>query len=165
MIEAIKNRRSIRKFKVTKLVSQEHIEILLEAAMFAPNAGNYRPWEFIVITNREVLDKFAVNFDYMEMCKTATAAIVVLGNLEKSPRFFPQDCSAATQNIMLAAYELGLGTCWCGIYPKEEKMKTLTDMLSIDEKKAPFCVIAVGYPDESPEARGSFEKDRVTYIE
>jgi nitroreductase len=164
MIETIKNRRSIRKFIPDKPILPEHINVILEAAMFAPSAGNYRPWEFIVVTNGEVLRRFAKTFSYMQMFETAPAAIVVVANVEKSPRFFPQDCGAATQNIMLAAYELGFGTCWCGFYPKEDKMNLLSDMLSIDTNKVPFCVIAVGIPDEAPEARGFYEPEKVIYL-
>jgi len=99
------------------------------------------------------------------MFATATVAIVVTAVHKKSPKFFPQDCSAATQNILLAAHGRGLGTCWCGFYPKEEKMKAISDMFAIDETRTPFCVIAVGVPDEMPEAQGFFEKEKVRFFE
>jgi nitroreductase len=166
MINTIKDRRSIRKFTDTP-VTKEHMNILLEAAMLAPSARNARPWEFIVITNREILDNIGEQFTTMHMCKTATAAIVMVAvpELEKAPGMFPQDCGAATQNILLAAQELGLGTCWCGVYPREERMKSITEILSIGSSRIPFCVIAIGHPDEAPEQKGFFEESKVSYIE
>ena len=166
MLELIKTRRSIRKFKLGHHVTTGQLNILLEAAMLAPSACNARPWEFIAITKRDILDKIADNYPNAHMCKTAAAAIIIVAvpGLEKSEGFFPQDCGAATQNILLAAHEMGLGACWCGFYPKEERMKSLAQMLSIDSSKIAFCVIAIGVPDENPEQRGFFEKEKVTYI-
>ncbi|MCL2837793.1 MAG: nitroreductase family protein [Oscillospiraceae bacterium] len=166
MQEAIKNRRSIRKFKVDKLVTKEQLNQMLEAAMLAPSACNARPWEFVAVTKRSVLDEIARIHPYAKMCETATAAIVVVATPkdEFSAEFFPQDCGAATQNILLEAAAMGLGTCWCGIYPIEDRKAHFCELLSIAEEKIPFCIIAIGYPDEEPEARGFFEEAKVTYI-
>ena len=164
MLESIKARRSIRKYKVDEQVTRKQIDTLLEAAMFAPSAGNFRPWEFIVVTKRETLDSIAKSFTYTKMCETASAAIIVIAIPEKSKNYFPQDCSAATQNILLAAHTIGLGTCWCGIYPNQGRMKVLENILLLEPKKVPFCIIAVGVPDEAPDARGFFEKEKVTYM-
>lgn len=164
MLDTIKNRRSIRKYKSDMPVTQKQIGTLLEAAMYAPSAGNSRPWEFIVVTQRELLNNIAKSFDYAKMCETATAVIVVAAIPEKSRNHFPADCAAATQNILLAAHELGLGACWCGMYPNKEKMQLLASLLSVDSSAILFCVIAIGIPDESPDARGFYEKEKVTYI-
>ncbi|MCL2512407.1 MAG: nitroreductase family protein [Oscillospiraceae bacterium] len=166
MSELIKNRRSIRKFKAGKAVTQEQLDILLEAAMLAPSARNSRPWEFIVVTKRDILDKIAELHPNAHMCASATAAIIVVaipqdGGLEG---YFPQDCGAATQNILLEAVALGLGACWCGIYPREERTASLAALLDIPDGKIPFNVIAVGVPDENPEQKGFFEAEKIKYF-
>ncbi|MDR2403344.1 MAG: nitroreductase family protein [Spirochaetaceae bacterium] len=157
--EAIHARRSIRKYKKAE-VTQAQIDALLEAAMLAPSANNSRPWEFVVVQSREQLDKIVQIHPYAGMLREASLAIVVCARVESD--FFPQDCGAAVENILLQAVELGLGTCWCGVYPVEKLVKGLREALNI--KSVPFCVIAAGVPDESPKARGFYDKERVTYI-
>jgi len=164
----IESRQSIRKFKTDKPVTREQLNRLLEAAMFAPSACNTRPWEFIAITKRETLNAIANIHPYAKMCETATAAIIVVaipqtGTMPEG--YFPQDCAAATQNILLEAVSIGLGACWCGVYPKEERISSIRDLLKIPEPKIPFNVIAIGAPDESPVKRGFFEEAKVTYID
>ena len=166
--ELIEKRRSIRKFKTEKKVSKEELRALLEAAMLAPSACNTRPWEFIVITRREILDKIAQLHPQAGMCKTAQAAIVVVaipqydqGALD----FYPQDCAAATQNILLQAVALGLGTCWCGVFPKVERIDIYRQLFDIRDPKIPFNIIAIGIPDEQPARKGFFKESKVTYIE
>jgi nitroreductase len=167
MNQLIENRRSIRKFQSGKPVTKDQLNRLLEAAMSAPSACNSRPWEFIAVTKREILNEIARIHPYAKMCETAAAAIIVVaipqtGNPEG---YFPQDCGAATQNILLEAVSMGLGTCWCGVYPKETRVSSIRDLLNIREPKIPFNVIAIGTPDESPDKRGFFEESKVTYID
>lgn len=163
----IQSRRSIRKFKSDQAVSRQQLDRLLEAAMLAPSACNSRPWEFIAITKRETLDQIARVHPYAKMCASATAAIVVvaLPQSDMPEGYFPQDCAAATQNILLQAVGLGLGTCWCGVYPKSDNMAAIRTLFDIREPRIPFCVIAVGTPDENPAPRGFFDKTKATYIE
>jgi len=118
MGELIENRRSIRKFRADVPVSREQLDQMLEAAMLAPSACNTRPWEFIAVTKRETLDAIAGIHPYAKMCATATAAIIIVAIPQTQPLpadFYPQDCGAATQNILLEAVSMGLGTCWCGV--------------------------------------------------
>ena len=166
MIKAIETRRSIRKYDPSKQVTEEQLKQLLTAAMLAPSARNSRPWEFIAITCRETLDEIVRIHPYAQMCKTATAAIIVVGlPQDDGPSgYFAQDCGAATQNILLEAADMGLGTCWCGVFPREERIGPFVELFKIPENKIPFCVIAVGYPDESPAPRGSYEDSKVTFI-
>jgi len=168
VFEAIEKRRSIRKFKPDKPVTTEQLDRLLHAAMLAPSACNTRPWEFIAVTKREILDEIARIHPYAKMCKTATAAIIVVALPQEEPElpkgFYPQDCGAATENILLEAVDMGLGTCWCGVYPKEDRIAEMTELFGIREPKIPFCIIAIGTPDENPKIRGSYEKSKVTYI-
>jgi nitroreductase len=100
------------------------------------------------------------------MCATATAAIIVVAipQTGNPVGYFPQDCGAATQNILLEAVSLGLGCCWCGVYPREERIASIRKLFNIEEPKIPFNVIAIGTPDESPERRGFFDETRVMYI-
>jgi len=168
MNQLIQNRQSIRKFQADKPVTREQLNMMLEAAMFAPSACNTRPWEFIAITKREILNAIASVHPYAKMCETATAAIIVVvipqdGIMPEG--FFPQDCAAATQNILLEAVSMGLGTCWCGVYPKEERIGSIRKLLNIPESKIPFNVIAIGIPDESPVKRGFFEEKKVSYVD
>ena len=167
MNELIEKRRSVRKYRPGKPVTREQLNGMLEAAMAAPSACNSRPWEFIAITKREMLDEIARIHPYAKMCETATAAIVVVAVPQKGrpEGYYPQDCAAATQNILLEAVSLGLGTCWCGVYPKEERIADISRLLNISEPKIPFNIIAIGSPDESPEQRGFFEESKVSYIE
>jgi len=167
MNELIENRRSIRKYIPGKPVTREQLDRLLGAAMMAPSACNSRPWEFIAITKRETLDYIAEIHPYASMCKTASAAIIVVAvpQTGRPEGYFPQDCGAATQNILLEAVSMGLGTCWCGVYPRNERITSLREYFGIPENKIPFNVIAIGTPDEKPDRRGFFEAGRVRYIE
>jgi nitroreductase len=100
------------------------------------------------------------------MCETATAAIIVVAmpQTELAEGFYPQDCGAVTENILIEAAAMGLGTCWCGVYPKDERIAEMEELFDIKKPKIPFCVIAIGYPDENPESRGSYEESKVKFI-
>ncbi|MDR0316795.1 MAG: nitroreductase family protein [Treponema sp.] len=160
-------RRSIRKYQSDKPVTKEQLNRLLEAAMLAPSACNSRPWEFIAVTRRETLDEIVRVHPYAMMCQTAAAAIIVVAVPQTGDPvgYFPQDCGAATQNILLEAASMGLGTCWCGVYPREQRIISIRQLFNIPEPKIPFNVIAIGTPDEAPERRGFFEESKVSYIE
>jgi len=166
MNEIIEKRRSIRRYKADKPVTKEQLSSLLEAAMSAPSACNCRPWEFIAITKREILNEIAHIHPYAKMCETATAAIVIVATPQtgRPEGYFPQECGAATQNILLEAVSMGLGACWCGVYPKEDRVIVFRKLFDIKEPKIPVCAIAIGTPDENPDRKGFFEASRVTYI-
>jgi len=163
----IENRRSIRKYQSGEPVTKEQLTQLINAAMLAPSAHNSRPWEFIAVTRRETLDEIARIHPHGKMCETAAAAIIMVAIPQKGKieGFFPQDCGAATQNILLEAVSMELGACWCGVYPREELIAAFRTLFNINEPKIPFNVIAIGKPTETPNRRGSFEESRVTYIE
>jgi nitroreductase len=165
----ISSRRSIRKYRVGEPVTAERLHTLLEAAMLAPSACNMRPWKFIAVRNRVVLDKISAIHPFAGMLKTADAAILVLADLnirnDISAGFFPQDCGAATENILLQAAELGLGTCWCGVYPKDDKVAAFRKLFELPENLVPINVIAVGVPDEEDGSRGFYEEEKVSWID
>jgi len=163
----IEKRQSIRQFRKDKPVTREQLDQMLTAAMNAPSACNSRPWEFIAVTKRETLDEIVKVHPFAGMCATATAAIIVVAvpQTGNPVGYFPQDCAAATQNILLEAVSMGLGCCWCGVYPREERIASIRGLFKIEEPKIPFNVIAIGTPDETPMRRGFFDETRVTYID
>ena len=162
-IETIFRRRSIRKY-TSQPVEPEKLDLLLKAGMAAPSAMNCRPWEFIVVTDPEKLAQFRKRLIFGD--RNAPAAIVVCGNpaLSTNPAarlFWVQDCSAATENILIAATGLGLGTVWIGVHPVAKFVKTVREIMSIPKKVTPLCIIYVGYPAEEKPARTRYDGQRV----
>ncbi len=143
----ILSRRSIRKY-TTAPVEEEKVVSLLRAAMSAPSAHNQQPWVFVIIDDREVLGRIPDFHPYSSMLLHAPIAILVCADTSNlsSPEFWPQDCSAATENILLAANSCGLGSVWLGVYPKEELMKGLSRLLELPENIQPFALVSLGYP-------------------
>lgn len=162
--EAILTRRSIRKFKSTP-IPDELIEKILRAGMQAPSARNKQPWHFIVVKNREMLDKISVVHPYAYMLKEAPLGILICGDpkIEITIEYIVQDCSAATQNMLLAAHNFGLGAVWLGIYPREPRIKALRELLEIPDHIIPIAMIAVGYPDEKKLPENRFKPERIHY--
>lgn len=164
--EALRARRSVRKFKEGVKIPSEHLKLLLEAAMCAPSAVNSRPWEFVVVESEAVKAQLMEAHPYTGMLKTATLAIVVCGRPDlqegKCGAFWPQDCGAAIENLLLQAVELGYGACWCGCYPAMERAEALQTIL--DVASIPVAIVAVGVPDESPAPRGFYDPSRVKYL-
>ena len=166
VLETIRSRRSIRKYQAGAAVPKEDLKQILEAAMMAPSACNTRPWEFAVVENRDLLDAIMKVHPYVSMLRTASLAIIVCAKPEVQegicPGYFPQDCGAATQNILLSAKALGYGTCWCGVYPNEERVKVVKEIIGVDS--TPFAVVALGVADEEPAARGYYDESRVKWL-
>ena len=163
-MQAIAKRRSIRKF-TDQTISLEQINTLLKAAMLAPTARNCQEWEFVVVRERDILNKIKEAHPYAQMLATANCALIVCADMkrEMAPGYWPGDCGAATQNILLAATELGLGSVWLGVYPNEERMKDMAAILQLPENIKPFNVIALGYPDEEKEDVDRFDTHKVHY--
>jgi nitroreductase len=149
-IEAIFTRRSIRRYK-PQAVPENLVRELLEAAMFAPSANNFQPWQFVVIDDRGLLDKIPSVHPYSQMLKEAPMAILVCGDTRKQELegYLAVDCAAATQNILLAAHAEGLGAVWLGVFPREERMRGLHRLLALPDYIVPITLIGVGYPNES----------------
>jgi len=172
LLECVKNRRSIRRYKDSP-ITKEQVKTILEAAMLSPSACNTRAWRFVAITNRDLLNKLADIHPWAKMLYSAPLCIVVvaLPKLQDGVQnglplgFFPQDCGAVTQTILLQAAEMGLGSCWCGVYPKEPLIKAVSEILEIPDGEFPFCLIAVGESDEAPNPRGKYEEDKITWVE
>ncbi len=160
LIDTIYSRRSIRRY-TEEPVSEEQIKTLLEAAMAAPSASNRKPWHFVVVTERETLDRLAEAHKYAKMLHEAPVCISVCGDQSVSERFWVQDCSAATENLLLAATALGLGAVWCGVYPRQERVEAISKILGIEAPVVPLNIIAVGHPAEEKEPRTQYDEDRV----
>lgn len=164
--EVLQRRRSIRKY-TEEPVSKEDIDLLMHAAMSGPSACNKTPWEFYVITDEAVLEKLRNASRYSKIY--APLAIVVCGSLSRAlpsqlAPYWIQDCSAATENILLAATDLGLGTVWCGIHPQKRAEERVREALGLTEKQIPLNIIYVGHPDQVQEPRDQYKETYIHYI-
>ena len=148
-IETLFSRRSIRKY-TAEPVAEGTLREILEAAMSAPSAGNQQSWHFVVINDRKILDQVPSFHPHSLMLREATVAILVCGDptLEKHVGYWVQDCSAATENLLLAIHAKGLGAVWLGIFPREERVEGLRKLLGIPDHVIPFSLIPVGHPAE-----------------
>ena len=162
--EAILTRRSVREF-TSEPVGEEALEQILRAGMQAPSAGNQQPWHFIVVRQRALLDEVARVHPYAQMCRTATAAILVCGDatLEKFPGYWVQDCSAAAENMLLAAHALGLGGVWVGVHPRAERIGVMRELFRLPESVHPLCLLPLGRPTATPAPVERFLPARVRY--
>lgn len=163
-IEAILSRRSIRKYN-DKKVTDEVIKKLLKVGMSAPSAGNEQPWHFIIINDPEILSNIPTFHNHAQMLKEAALAILICGdiNLEKHEGMWVQDCSAATENILIAIQAEGLGAVWLGVHPREQRINGLRSLLKIPSNVIPFSLISVGYPAEKKPKSNRFNESRIHY--
>lgn len=161
-MELINMRRSIRSY-LDKPVEEEKIELLLRAAMQAPSAMNQQPWRITVIEDRELLDELAEGLLYGKMLAQAPLAFLMVADTEdlRSPKRWPQDMAAATQNVMLRATELGLGSVWVSLYPDDLREGHVRGLFDIQEPLVPFCIIALGYSDKDPWYEDRFDEKKV----
>ena len=148
-MQAIMSRRSIRKYE-QRPVEPEIVEKLLRAAMAAPSAGNQQTWRFIVVTERARLDRLSATSPYAGMLLQAPLAIVVVGDTEneKHPDYWVEDCSAAMENLLLAAHAIGLGAVWLGYHPNDDRKDRLRDEFGLPDGIEPLGIASIGYPAE-----------------
>lgn len=160
----IHSRRSIRKYK-DKALPDSAIEEILRAAMYAPSAVNRQPWHFIVVTDREVLDRVTEIHPNASFLNTASHAILVCGDdqLQHDDGYYVVDCGAATQNLLLAAHMLGIGACWIGVHPREERKRRFSELFGLPEHVHPFAMVSLGYPDEEKSTPERFRPERIHY--
>lgn len=161
-MKAILERRSIRKY-TDEPVSEEDIRDLLKSAMSAPSAGNGQPWEFIVVRDKQLLMEITGVHPYAGMLAEAPLAIIACGNLEKEKYkdYWVQDCSAATENVLIAAQDKGLGAVWLGVYPNMGRVDSIKRIFNIPEHVIPLNVIAVGHPGEKKEPADRYDEKRI----
>ena len=155
----ILSRRSIRVYAPGE-ISEMVITQLLQAAMAAPSAVAKDPWRFVVVRNQETRAAIAAALPNGGMLASAPLGIIVCGDLEvahdQQLSYLLQDCSAAIENLLLCAHALGLGACWLGVHPREDRIRKLRDILSLPASVIPVAGIAIGHPGEVKEPRTRF---------
>jgi nitroreductase len=163
-LDAIRTRLSIRKYR-DQPVPAELIQTLLAATMQAPSACNQQPWQFVVIDDRMTLAEIPKFMPNAAMVATAPVAILVCGDLhlgvEKSEGYWVLDCSAAVENLLLAAHALGLGAVWCGVYPREPRMEGLRRLLGLPENIIAHSLVVLGYAAEQVQPENRYRPERI----
>ena len=167
VLKTISTRVSVRSY-LDKPVEKEQIEQLLHAGMAAPTAMNRQPWHFVVVTDKRILEELSETNPHSNMLAKAPLAIVVCGDMKKAiegkaREFWVQDCSAATENILLAAHAMGLGAVWTGAYPAEERCKAISEVLKLPEFLIPLNIIVIGYPDKDNSPKDKWNPENVSY--
>ena len=166
VLTAIATRRSIRRFDPLRAVEDEKVEKILKAAMCAPSAMDKRPWEFVVVKDKAQLQKLGERLPNSRVANGAQLAIVVCGSLDnglpgRSKEYWIHDCSAASMNILLAAHGLGLGAVWTGVYPGEDRVAAVREILSIPDGFMPLNVIPLGYAAENPSPKDKWNSAKI----
>lgn len=163
----ILTRVSVRQF-ADKAVTSAQLTAIVRAAMAAPSGVNKQPWEFIVVDDRALLDELAAALPYAKMTAHAPVAIVVCGNKERflegtDINLWEQDCSAASENILLAAHSIGLGGVWTCLYPHEDRIEPVKRILNLNDDLVPFNLIPLGYPFNDHAAMNKWHPERVHF--
>ena len=163
-MNAIFTRRSIRKY-TKRQIDRELIKLILKAGMYAPSARNLQPWRFLIITDRLILNKIPQVHPYANMIREASVGILVCAdlNIQSNKNYCAEDCSASTQNILLAANANGIGAVWLGVYPREKRIEGLKELLKLPENILPISLISLGYPDEVKETPERYDESKIHY--
>ena len=161
----IMTRASVRTYS-DRPVSPEAVDSLCRAAMAAPTAMNKQPWQIVVIRDRATLDTIASRCPNIKMAAEAQVAFAICGDLSLAIEgdgqpYWIQDCSAATENLLLAAHGMGLGAVWCGIYPIQERVDLISSLLGLPENVVPLNIIPVGYPGAAVTPKEKFDPAKV----
>jgi nitroreductase len=165
-LDFIFGRRSIRAY-TAEPVPPAMVEALLHAAMSAPSAVAKDPWRFVVVRERATLQRLTEELPNGKMLAEAAVGVVVCGDLEaahdRQLSYLLQDCSAAIENLLLAAHVLGLGACWLGVHPRENRIRHVRTVLGLPEHIVPVSAIALGHPAEFKEPRSRYQAQYVHY--
>ncbi|MGD9938072.1 MAG: nitroreductase family protein [Methanoregulaceae archaeon] len=161
-LDAIRTRRSVRRY-LPDPVDESTLRSLLEAAMLAPSAANEQPWQFVVIDDRSMLDSIPSFSPYASAVRGAPLGILVCADTRSLavPGFWVQDCSAAVENLLLAAHALGLGAVWTGVYPLEDRVTGFVQHCRLPDGVVPVAFVVLGHPADHPSPEGRFRPDRV----
>ena len=162
VLQTILNRKSVREFS-DKEISQDLIDNLLKAGMSAPSSRDRRPWHFIVISDKAILEILGNQLKNASCLKSANKAIIVCGDDELSDNCWYLDCSAATQNILIAAESMGLGAVWTAVYPYDDRSEVVNKTFSLAKNIHALTIIPLGYPLEKSEPKNKFDAARVHY--
>ncbi|NLJ98204.1 MAG: nitroreductase family protein [Tissierellia bacterium] len=164
ILEAIMTRRSIRKY-TGESIKEEDLKTILKAGFQAPSAHNYQPREYVVVRDKDIIEKISEFHKYAKMLPKAGCGIIVCGDKTKQPEigFLVEDCSASIQNMLLAAHGLGLGAVWCGLYSVEELTEPMTDVLELPEHIIPIGMVVVGVKDEGKRTIDRYDESKVHF--
>lgn len=167
VLDNIATRASVRSY-LEQPVEDVKIEQMLRAAMAAPTAVNKQPWHFVVIDDKDQLKALGGDSPRGAMFANAPLAIVVCGDMDKALQgrgrdFWVQDCSAATENLLLAAHALGLGAVWTGLYPDTDRSGAVATLLGLPETMIPLCTVLIGYPDGENLPKEKWKPENVSY--
>lgn len=164
LMKAIKERRSIRSYDASKPITDEDLKTVLTAAMYAPSAMNKQPWDFVVIRDEQVLEQIREIHPYAGFITDAGTAVAVCGNTHESyATYAPIDVALATQNMMLAAHDLGYGTCYCGTYTDEAWAGQIKKWLNVPEHVEMYGLIVIGTPLKTKDVPERFEENKIHY--
>ncbi len=164
MLDLILTRRSIRKYR-PQIIERDIILKILNAAMYAPSAVNKQPWHFIVVDDRNIMKRVMEIHRSSMMLESASHAVLICGDekLQHDVGYWIADCGAATQNLLLAATSLGIGSCWIGLYPRENRMAAVSVLFGLPAHVKPFALVSLGYPAEEKEKPDRFKPERIFY--
>lgn len=162
VFSAIHGRRSIRKY-TDQPVSEADLRDMLAAAMAAPSAGNAQPWRFVVVDDRKLLEAVPAFSPYAAMAAKAPLGILICVDLsaEKYPGLWPQDCSAAMQNLLLAAHAKGLGAVWTAVQPMQDRADGFSRLLSLPENIVPFGFAVIGHPAQELAPQDRYDEAKI----
>lgn len=160
-LQTIFARTSVRSYS-SEPISQDTLEMIVKAGMAAPTGMNRQPWQFVVVSGDEAMKSLSEKIPQVRMLKEAAAAIVVLGNPEISDNWM-LDCSAATENILLAAQSMGIGAVWTAGYPYPDRIAPITAALNIPSPWIPLCLIPMGYPSGENTPKDKWDPAKVHY--
>ena len=168
VLENILSRKSVRSY-TDEPVRRSQLDTLLRAAMAAPTGRDMRPWKFVVIDDKAAMAALADSLPYAKMLREAQAAVAICGDLSVTDdkgnpsTNWTFDCSAATENLLLAAEALGLGAVWTGVYPYEERVASVKSALGLPEEIVPLALVPIGHPKGDPQPKDKFNKDNIHY--
>ncbi len=163
-MESILNRTSVRKFQDRQIAADE-LQQILKAGFAAPSAKNTQPWEFLVVQNPQTLMKMATFTPYAAPIGRARLGMLVCADTNCNPiiEYCQQDCAAATENMLIAAKDLDIGSCWIGVYPNEERIVPIREYFKLPENIMPMWMIAFGYPAENPKVKDKWNEAKIHY--
>ena len=170
LMQGLLTRRSVRQYQDRK-IDKETITEIIKAAQYAPSAHNKQPWEFLVIEDKELLADLRKVQPWTSFAKDASCAVIVCGDMQKAFHrnketenwtLVDVDCAIASQNLLLAAWAKGIGTCFCGVAPMQRVVDALQEKLNLPQDIRPFAIIPMGYPQDAPkQPQDRFDADKI----
>lgn len=164
----ILSRKSVRSY-TDKAVTRQQLDTLVRVAMAAPTGRDMRPWKFIVIDDKSVMQQLAAQLPKAKMLAEAQAAILVCGDLSikdkegKTSTNWTFDCSAASENLLLQAEAMGLGAVWTGVYPYEDRTDAIKKVFELPDDIVPFSLIPIGHPKGDPQPKDKYNTENIHY--